>query len=161
MTIVWESRLDTGIEVIDNQHKRIVAYVNQLETARRSGDKAMVIDVIEQLVDYTQSHFSFEEAMMEQAGYQFLKPHQRVHEIFIRRVGEFTVRAAKGDDVVDELHSMLTKWLINHIANEDRDYSKSVLRMLARQEQVEEQQEPGAPKERRGLIAGLLARFFR
>jgi len=65
MTIVWESKLDTGIEVIDNQHKRIVAYVNQLETARRSGDKVMVIDVIEQLVDYTQSHFSFEEAMME------------------------------------------------------------------------------------------------
>jgi len=84
-----------------------------------------------------------------------------VHEIFIRRVGEFTVRAAKGDDIVDELHSMLTKWLINHIANEDRDYSKSVLRMLARQEQVEKQQEPDTPKERRGLIAGLLARFFR
>jgi hemerythrin len=157
MTIVWDSKLDTGIEVIDNQHRRIVAYVNQLDTARRSGDKAMVGEVIEQLVDYTQSHFSFEEAMMEEAGYRFLKPHQKVHEIFVRRVGEFMVRAAKGEDVTEELHSMLTKWLINHIANEDRDYSPAVLRMLA-----EKETPPSKDKERHGgLISKLLGRFFR
>jgi hemerythrin len=157
MTIVWDSKLDTGIEVIDNQHRRIVAYVNQLDTARRSGDKAMVGEVIEQLVDYTQSHFSFEEAMMEEAGYRFLKPHQKVHEIFVRRVGEFMVRAAKGEDVTEELHSMLTKWLINHIANEDRDYSPAVLRMLA-----EKETPPSKDKERHGgLISKLVGRFFR
>lgn len=157
MTIIWDSKLDTGIEVIDNQHRRIVAYVNQLDTARRSGDKAMVGEVIEQLVDYTQSHFSFEEAMMEEAGYRFLKPHQKVHEIFVRRVGEFMVRAAKGEDVTEELHSMLTKWLINHIANEDRDYSPAVLRMLAEKETLPSQEKARS----RGFMSGLLGRFFR
>ncbi len=117
MAILWDPKLNTGIEVIDHQHQRIVSYINQLEVAKESNDKAAIGEVIEQLVDYTQSHFGFEEAMMEQAGYPFLKPHQKVHELFIRRVSDFTMRAAKGEDVVDELHLMLAKWLINHIAN--------------------------------------------
>ncbi len=158
MTIIWDNKLDTGIEVIDNQHKRIVSYVNQLDTARQSGNRALVVEVIEQLVDYTQSHFSFEEAMMEEAGYSFLKPHQRVHELFIRRVSEFTVRAAKGEDVAAELHSMLTKWLINHIANEDHDYSKSVLAMFERQKA----DAAAGPKAKSGgFLSGMLGRFFR
>ncbi|GAB4173460.1 MAG: hypothetical protein OHK0026_12260 [Rhodocyclaceae bacterium] len=94
MPISWNARLDTGSAVIDEQHKRIVDYINQLEAARLSADKRLVGEVIEETVDYTQSHFGFEEAMMEEAGYRFLKPHRKVHELFIRRVGAFTVRAA-------------------------------------------------------------------
>jgi len=159
MAILWDPKLNTGIEVIDHQHQRIVAYINQLEVAKQNADKAMIGEVIEQLVDYTQSHFGFEEAMMEQAGYPFLKPHQKVHELFIRRVTDFTMRAAKGEDVVDELHLMLAKWLINHITNEDRDYAKIVLRMLTK-----DQPAPSAPvseeKAHSGFLGGLLRKFF-
>jgi len=156
MPIVWDPKLDTGIEVIDIQHRRIVAYVNQLEVAIQSGDRVQVGQVIEQLVDYTQSHFGFEEAMMEEAGYKFLKPHQKVHELFVRRVTDFTIRAAKGEDVAKDLHSVLTKWLLNHIASEDHDYSKQVLQMLARQDAA-----ASGKEEKRGFLSGLLGRFFR
>ena len=161
MPITWDSRLDTGIEVIDAQHQRLVGYLNDLEAAKTAGDKHMVAEVIEQLVDYTQSHFGFEEAMLEEAGYKFLKPHKKVHELFIKRITEFTIRAAKGEDIVDELHAMLSKWLLNHIANEDRDYAASVRRLMA-------EGEPAAPvaaeaprKVSPGIISGLLGRFFR
>src|SRR5574343_1790690 len=132
MPIIWDSKLDTGVDVIDHQHRRIVDYINDLEIAKAMGDKAKVTDVIEQLIDYTQSHFGFEEEMMAEAGYKFIKPHKKVHELFIKRVSEFTLRSAKGEDIVDELHTMLSKWLINHIANEDRDYAKQVQSMLAK-----------------------------
>lgn len=159
MAILWDPKLNTGIEVIDHQHQRIVSYINQLEVAKESNDKAAIGEVIEQLVDYTQSHFGFEEAMMEQAGYPFLKPHQKVHELFIRRVSDFTMRAAKGEDVVDELHLMLAKWLINHIANEDRDYAKIVLHMLAQQDKPEVPA-PTEEKQHIGFLGGLLRKFF-
>ncbi len=159
MAILWDPKLNTGIEVIDHQHQRIVSYINQLEVAKESNDKAAIGEVIEQLVDYTQSHFGFEEAMMEQAGYPFLKPHQKVHELFIRRVSDFTMRAAKGEDVVDELHLMLAKWLINHIANEDRDYAKIVLHMLAQQDKPEVPV-PTEEKQYIGFLGGLLRKFF-
>ena len=158
MAIAWNSKLDTGIDVIDDQHRRIVAYVNQLEAARLAGDRVVVGQVIEQLVDYTQSHFGFEEAMMEQANYKFLKPHQKVHELFIKRVTAFTVRAAKGEDIAEELQGTLSTWLINHIGSEDRDYAVPVKQMMLGDQQVRASQETGKP---RGFLAGLLGRFFR
>ena len=158
MAISWDKKLDTGIEVIDAQHKRIVSYVNQLEDARLKGDKVKVGEVIEQLVDYTQSHFGFEEAMMEEAGYKFLKPHQKVHELFIKRVGNFMVRAAKGEDIAEELQGTLTTWLVNHIASEDHDYAKAVLEMMAQKEAPQAVVKKEKP--RTGFVSGLLGRFF-
>lgn len=160
MPITWDSRLDTGIDVIDAQHKRIVDYINDLEIAKIKGDKVMTMEVIEQLIDYTQSHFGFEESMLEEAGYKFLKPHKKVHELFIKRVTEFTMRAAKGEDIADELHSMLAKWLLNHIANEDRDYSDTVKNMVGT-EAAHHESNATMPAARPGFISGLLGRFFR
>lgn len=161
MPISWNAKLDTGIDVIDAQHRRIVDYVNQLEEARLSGDRRRVGDVIEQLVDYTQSHFSFEETMMEQAGYKFLKPHQKVHELFIRRVNTYTVRAAKGEDIAEELQSTLTTWLLNHIASEDHDYSDVVRKMTVEAESAGPAETAAQTARQPGFIAGLLRRFFR
>jgi hemerythrin len=160
MPIIWDSKLDTGIEVIDSQHRRIVDYINDLEIAKMRNDKRMVTDVIEQLIDYTQSHFGFEEEMLQESGYKFLKPHKKVHELFIKRVTEFTMRAAKGEEIADELHSMLSKWLLNHIANEDRDYSASVKQMLAAGV-TETNTAVAVVQPAQGLISGLLSRFFR
>lgn len=154
MPIIWNSTLEMGIGVIDSQHRRIVAYINSLEEARLAHDKVRVGNVIEQLIDYTQSHFGFEESLMEEAGYRFLKPHQKVHELFIRRVTGFTVRAAKGEDIAEELQKMLTNWLLNHISHEDRDYAPAVKRLTA---QEERRQAPPAMKEKRRT---LLQRFF-
>jgi hemerythrin len=163
MPISWNSKLDTGIDVIDAQHRRIVDYVNQLEEARMSGDRHRVGEVIEQLVDYTQSHFSFEETMMEQADYKFLKPHQKVHELFIRRVSTFTVRAAKGEDIAEELQATLTTWLLNHIASEDHDYADVVKKMTGQAAAAEASNPAAGPQgsAEGGFVARMLRRFFR
>lgn len=122
----WTSDLDTGIEVIDNQHKRIVDYINELHHAIESSDRDEVGDVINQLIDYTQSHFTFEEEMMEEAGYPFLRAHQRVHGLFIRRVETFKEQFENGEDIARELHTVLKTWLVNHIKHDDADYAELV-----------------------------------
>lgn len=160
MPIVWNASLDTGIDVIDAQHRRIVTYVNALEQARLAGDAARVGDVLEQLVDYTQSHFGFEEALMQEAGYKFLRPHQKVHELFIRRVGEFTMRAAKGEDVAEALQRVLSNWLLNHIASEDRDYAPAVRKLLQTQDSPAPAARLAPQPPPRTFVAGLLKRFF-
>ncbi|MCL6416574.1 bacteriohemerythrin [Aestuariirhabdus sp. Z084] len=122
----WLSELDTGIEVIDEQHKRIVYYINQLQDAHEKHSRSKVGDVINEVVDYTISHFAFEEALMEQAGYSFCAPHKKVHELFISRVDRFAKRHEEGQDVAEELLITLRKWLINHIQSEDGDYVQTV-----------------------------------
>ena len=144
MPIVWDKdRFETGIDVIDGQHKRIVGYLNDLETAIGSKDRAAVGGVLEELVDYTQSHFAFEESLMKEAGYKFLEMHKKVHELFIRRVSDFTLRFAKGEDIAGEVHVMLVRWLSNHIANEDRDYVDAVKAMMKRKNPTEQEHKKG------------------
>ena len=131
--LAWTKSLDTGIEVIDGQHKRIVEYINQLHEAKHSQNHTVIKQVIDDTIDYTISHFGFEEALIEDAGYEFVRPHKRVHELFIKRVSEYKQRFEAGENVTEELHSLLSRWLFNHILNDDAAYVsavKSSLQML-------------------------------
>ena len=127
MPISWTPDLDTGIPVIDQQHRRIVDFINDLEAAQVLGDKAQIKQVIYDCIDYTLSHFAFEESMQEEAGYQYCKPHKKVHELFTRKVSEYQQRMELGDDIAEELHGMLARWLVNHIKRDDADYVSAVL----------------------------------
>ena len=139
----WTSDLDTGIAEIDNQHRRIVDYINRLNELRHTHDRAGLSDVIGEMVDYTMSHFAFEESLMENAGYLFSGPHKKVHDLFVRKVAEMQSRFEGGEDVTEELHGMLSRWLFNHIRNEDHGYvdsAKAYLRMTAGGQQSEREQ---------------------
>jgi hemerythrin len=124
---IWTSNLNTGIEAIDNQHKKIVEYINQLDDARAAGGKKeLVAKVIDNLVSYTISHFKYEERMLEQTEYPFLKAHQNVHQLFIKRLGEYQERFKRGENISEELHTMMFNWLFGHIKHDDMDYVSSI-----------------------------------
>ncbi len=125
--LVWSTDLNTGIDVIDKQHQRIVEYINELDDARTSGHKMTEVgNVIDEMVDYTISHFAFEESMQEDAKYPFLKAHKKVHELFVSKVANLQHRFSLGEDVSEELHKMLFTWLYNHIKRDDADYVEYV-----------------------------------
>ena len=125
--LVWQAELETGIDVIDQQHQRIVALINQLGEAE---DREGLATVLEELVDYTLSHFAFEEELLEESGYSFGPAHKRVHDMFVRRVGEYRMRFEAGEDIAAELKGMLARWLFNHIRGDDKAYAEQVKRHL-------------------------------
>ena len=132
---VWTDQLNIGIDVIDQQHRRIVEYINQLDDARSNGHSREEIgNLISDLVDYTISHFGFEESLQEEAGYPFSKSHRKVHELFTVRVSEFQARFEKGEDIGKGLNSLLVTWLFNHIKRDDVDYVESVKAYLQKKE---------------------------
>lgn len=124
--IIWDSSLELDIPPIDKQHKRIVDYINQLEEIKQTHDRSVIGDVLNQLVDYTMSHFAFEEELMEESGYIFVNAHKRVHNLFVRKVNDYMERFRMNEDITDELLVSLRTWLVNHILNDDRDYGKTV-----------------------------------
>ena len=125
--LVWQPELNTGIDVIDQQHQRIVALINQLADSHTRQDQGAVL---EELVDYTLSHFAFEEELLEESGYSFGPAHKRVHDMFVRRVGEYRMRFEAGEDITDDLRNMLSRWLFNHIRSDDKSYAEQVKRHL-------------------------------
>src|SRR5690606_6998764 len=122
----WTDDLATGIHVIDNQHQRIVDYINQLHQAIEHHSREELIPILEQLVEYTMSHFAFEEDLMEESGYPFVHAHKKVHRLFETRMADFQQRFELGEDISRQLLTLLRTWLVNHIKRDDGDYAESV-----------------------------------
>ena len=82
----WVPEYNTGIDVIDDQHRRILDYINEIDAIDVNTDRERVKQILENIIDYTQSHFTFEESLQEEAGYKYRVPHKRVHDLFIKKM---------------------------------------------------------------------------
>lgn len=153
---VWESAFSVGIEVIDNQHKRIIEYINELNTASTYRDKQKVYTILLNLIDYTVSHFAFEEHLMEEANYPLVEPHKEIHKAFIGRIDFFKQRYEAGEDVTKQLMAELQIWLINHIQHDDNNYSKNVTSMLE-----SKTMQPATDLNHANWLLGMLGKFFK
>lgn len=130
MQLAWTDDLNTGIPEIDEQNRRLVDYANTLDEAKQSGDHARVGQVLENLLDYAVNQFLFEEHLMAEANYEGLAAHERIHEIFAKKLADFRGRHAQDEDVTDDLHAMLANWVNVHIREEDQRYAGSVNRVI-------------------------------
>ncbi|MBL7003073.1 MAG: bacteriohemerythrin [Gammaproteobacteria bacterium] len=124
--VEWNDEFEIGIGVIDNQHKRIVEYINTLADMNKGTNPQEVDRLLNALVDYTLSHFAFEESLMEEAGYEYLTVHQGTHHAFIRKIEQMHNRFKNGEDVSLQLGELLLTWLLEHIQNDDQSYAPLV-----------------------------------
>ena len=60
--ITWNNMLSTGVTEQDNQHKKLIDLINQLNDAMQAGKGSEVLGkVLAELVNYTVFHFGYEE----------------------------------------------------------------------------------------------------
>ena len=124
---VWTSEYELGISVIDSQHKRIIDYINRIDDIlTEHTSQSEMKDILTHLVDYTFSHLAFEEAMLEEIGYQDFDAHQLTHKTFTKLIENLRQRALQGEPVGAELAAFLKNWLITHIMSEDARYVDAV-----------------------------------
>lgn len=141
----WDSSLSIGVDIIDEQHKRILDYINHLDVISQEKNRNKLQNVLNELVDYTITHFTFEEEMMTTAKYPFLSAHKKVHEAFTKRIASYQDRLKSGEDISSDLMSELKIWLTNHIKKDDKDYAPFALKSLNKSE---------------GWLKGALRKFF-
>lgn len=122
----WGPEYNTGIDVIDDQHKRILDFINEIDDNPDAQDRIRIRQILNNIIDYTQSHFTFEESLQEEAGYKYRVPHKRVHDLFIKRIEGYRDLFEAGNSIENELYDVLSKWLINHIQHDDADYVGAV-----------------------------------
>ncbi|MFA7552773.1 MAG: bacteriohemerythrin [Spongiibacteraceae bacterium] len=151
---IWSEEFELGIDIIDHQHQRIVAYINQTYAISSSNHSALgstdVKTILASLVDYTLSHFAFEEALMEEAEYPDLSEHQLAHHQFSELIENFKLRFEQGEDVSQQLARVLQHWLIQHIMTEDKCYAELVKQKLLGIE----------PERHRLWIKNAVSRYF-
>ncbi len=125
--ITWSEQYEIGIPVIDRQHQRIVDYINQLESEnQQSPDPEKITEILNLLMDYTLSHFEFEEALMEEARYEELEEHQLSHKTFTGQIELLHQRFTNGENIAELLGQVLLEWLLQHIREDDASYAPAV-----------------------------------
>ena len=83
----WKSDYSVGIASIDAQHRKLIDLINSLQTAvDYSTGEVFERKALDELVDYTKTHFKFEEDMMEQNGYPDFESHRESHVRMIAKV---------------------------------------------------------------------------
>jgi hemerythrin-like metal-binding protein len=121
----WNDSYSVKVAKCDQQHMRLFDIINQLADAMRMGKGQDVVNqVVTDLLDYTNTHFQEEEALLQKANYPQLEAHQEMHRIFVKKVQSLQSQAQMGKRVnAAQLLSLIRDWLVNHIQKADKRYS--------------------------------------
>lgn len=144
--LTWSDEYATGIEIIDEQHKRLFAYFEEIQQCIAANDEHRVEEICRNLIEYAITHNTFEETLMEKAGYPMLEQHHQIHEAFKKRAYGYLTQIKEGAvkmKIARTIRTDIGLWLINHIKREDQHYVPYVKSDLDK-----------------GFVGRMLKRFF-
>lgn len=127
----WTDQLATGLEGVDEQHKKLVAIVNKLaklQACDTAPDE--LIAVYDDLKNYTLYHFGYEEDLMNAWPVDGANKaaHVNAHRGFIERIDKIDeLISSHPSYVIDHLLAFLVKWLIHHISDVDKRMAREVI----------------------------------
>ena len=126
--IQWNDAYSIGFKVIDDQHKKLIGFLNDLYAAQSHGMlQANISGTLDKLAEYTVYHFSEEEKLFEFYKYPKAAEHKEEHIYFVDKVKDLQLELSKGS-VVLSLKTMdfLKDWTITHILGTDKEFGDFV-----------------------------------
>lgn len=132
--MTWNKSLELGNTTIDEQHRKLVDLINRVHagmTAKDSRDS--VGKVLDEMVEYTEFHFRFEEGLMSRSGYLRTDAHKIEHGKFVDKLRDLQRKFREAKAKIDvELMFFLSNWLRTHILDEDRKVGEHLARQEAK-----------------------------
>ncbi len=119
--VVWSDRLETGLPLIDAQHK---SFFELAASFNGNDDQVRVMKSLAILTDYIRTHFRAEEILMAAANYPGLEAHCLLHAQFRYMLSDLLGRARKMsmDEIAAEVRYLINGWFYNHIVTVDFEY---------------------------------------
>ncbi len=128
----WDNNFETGIALIDEQHKQLVNILNRLAAHLANRSNPITLNkIFDELADYADYHFKAEEEIWSAhfMNDDWFTSHKRTHESFIAKVIEMKQEenVKPLDDVIQDIVAFLSHWLASHILDTDKRMAKTVL----------------------------------
>ena len=131
-TFDWFKELETGDELIDQQHKeffRIGRNIEQLIVRKCIGvQEQELLDIVCELREYVSYHFYSEESIMRQQGYSGYVHHVKEHLKFKKYVMEIDCPALAKNPYKElkAIKVMIQSWVFSHMMGEDVKMAKEI-----------------------------------
>jgi hemerythrin-like metal-binding protein len=121
----WNPKYSVGVELFDDQHKRLFSLLNQLHDGMHYGHREAILHtVLLELTIYIEEHFSAEEAAMAFHGYSGIAAHRAEHDKLRAEVQSFLRKCEAGELTLNvEIVNFVLEWLTVHIMKTDKEYS--------------------------------------
>jgi hemerythrin len=126
---VWTEGMSVGVKVLDEDHKKVFALIDELHEAIVAGHKKEVLEAsIGRLMDYSLTHLAREEAFFDESGYPGAAAHRLQHQRMVLRVESLRARMETGpvSMLSLELRNFLQDWWQVHIMGSDQGYGASM-----------------------------------
>ena len=120
--IPWSATLETGHPQIDDDHQRLIASLNELDTALKQGaGKDQVIQLVAFLNSYTREHFAREEAHMARINCPSAAANKQAHREFVAKLDNWLGKLQSGSSLslVLDVHRETSRWIQAHIVGVD------------------------------------------
>jgi hemerythrin len=141
--VEWRDGFKVSIPQIDFEHRHLFALVKALNLQS-------VERTLEELLSYVVTHFTNEQALMEESRYPMFEEHLQLHETFSTFVADFLAESDSwNEERIQELRRFLNKWLIGHILTHDMRFGN----WYGRNRSVNARSAQEKPDSQRGFIA--------
>lgn len=119
----------TGHAEIDRQHAQLVACLDELRGfVNGSYSFAAGFTAIQALIDYTETHFAYEEDLLRRWAYPALDEHIDQHRSLVAEVRSQWDRVEQeGADIAREVVETIERWVVEHINGADVAFAEFVL----------------------------------
>ena len=121
--IVFGPELVLGIGEIDDQHKRIAQYYNNMVNSFNNELPGMS-QILDELINYTSFHFYNEEKFLETINYPEFAGHKKKHASLLDELKALAAELRLNDskEIKEKILSISRDWIVFHIMIEDRAY---------------------------------------
>lgn len=125
----WGPHLELGVELADEEHKKLVQLINilieqlQSENSTKNSIKVALLDVYHM----AEEHFSHEEDLQEKIGHEGLSAHKIVHRRLLQKALEYAEDLERNQLDANDLIKYLKQWLLGHIKGADARYVEDYL----------------------------------
>ena len=129
--ISWKDEYKIGVETIDNQHKKLFEIANTAYELLKNDtyiDKYdRIVQILEELKEYTKFHFKSEEEYMESIGYKRLLSQKVAHNDFIDKIYSINLSEIdeNQDEYILEILDFIVNWISVHILESDMLITKA------------------------------------
>ena len=122
--LVWDSSYSVKVTEIDDQHKIIIEFINDLERAISEKDTSQTITgILKGLFKYTVDHFAIEEQYFRRFNYAKTELHIHEHQQLVKRVNQYVADFEMSLEFdAEDFLNFLRDWLIDHIMSSDKEY---------------------------------------
>lgn len=128
--LTWNPAWETGFQLIDEQHRQMLAQFEALLVAiHEDHPEERIQGLLTFLSDYVETHFAAEEDHMKATQYPGYIAHQAIHDDMRAHVGRLVAGYVEDRSIMsDAVLVFMTDWLIGHINDHDRRMASHLMR---------------------------------